>query len=499
MKKYLIFLVLSISLFLGIEKTKAATNLNIDDVVSYRSYRDWECEFVYNSTTTFSIKNKTFNKITNINFDSAYPYVTITLERGSSSNYAFVYMTDKPLIKKDSTHLGYDLNTNVKRFQFSSSYEPSIQTYIITSNNYVPVEIVVNSGRSTLLITNYSQNWEFNTTSYYFNYQGNYTYENYVNCNGISEITINFLTPINESIDFNLDFKSIFVGNDVSKPYLQYNENISGNNNIVIDDFLGNIEQLQATDINGNELYQYSGIINDSNWLAIPLQNLKIVIDVSNYGDYDYYLKFETNLAFTVSTRSVLEDFNYWTTIDMTDKYGIYLIPKTLNQDVYQTINLVGAYDIQVRSNYISDDNFTMSDFFLNYTEPNFQYLFSLNDINTLLYFMNCNYVSGTDTGHYITFDSRYFTYAIKESQFQEPVIYNPNTGQDITITDPVDIDDTDDVKSFVKTIQLYLGKFSELLTYLYNSFPPLLKRALTSLFLILIITSAVLIARGRR
>lgn len=323
-----------------------------------------------------------------------------------------------------------------------------------------------------------------------------YNYENNINCREISKIEINFDIPINEPFNFDLDFISQFNSDSLAKPYLEYVDDFNNTTIAQIDDFIGEMEDTKSIDRQGNEIYEYSGHIG-INFLG--LNSLKIVIDVSNYGDYDYYLNLKSSINFNVNIINILDEIEYMTTIDLEGKYGIYLIPKTLNQDVFQNISLYGKYNIEVRKNYISEENYEVYKTYENYTNSNFQVVYSFLDLHYLIYFENVNYISGNDLGYYITFDNRYFNYALKEFSYSEPTIINPNTNEEINVKEKMEDINSNDIKGFIKSISYYIEQFANVIKYFFDSLPSMIRSGIVALFILLLIVTAILLGRGKK
>lgn len=412
----------------------------------------------------------------------------------NSPSFASTALNFLYLPKGDSNH-DYEMYLEYKPYE--SNYlllysNSDIRYRAYESKNYF-LDIEVNYNNTTSRIEN------GNLFPFYLNFveaNKKYTYENIINCNGISKIEINFDIPINESFNYDLDFLSTFSSDLLAKPYFEYVDDFDTTTITQIDDFIGAMEDTKSTDIEGNEIYQYSGHMG-VDWLG--LKSLKIVIDVSNYGDYEYYLNLSSTINFNVNTISIVDEIDYMTTINLEGKYGVYLIPKTLNQDVFQNISLYGNYNIEVRKNYVSDESYEVDKSYKNYSDSNFQIRYTFLDLHYLIYFENANYINGKDSGYYITFDNRYFNYAIKEFSYSEPTIINPNTNEELNIKEKIDDINSNDIKGFIKSISYYIEQFSNIIKYYFNSLPSMIRSCIVALFILLLIVSAILLGRGKK
>ena len=144
----------------------------------------------------------------------------------------------------------------------------------------------------------------------------------------------------------------------------------------------------------------------------------------------------------------------------MDDKYGLYLIPRTLSSDNLNNIVLKGKYNIEIRNNYTSSDKYDVLKKYINYTENSLNYKYTFDNLNYLIYFENVDYQTNNDDGYFITFDSRFYNYVVKENIYDSPIINNPNTNEDIKLpsTDFITGDKEDNSQSFLHNITNFLN-----------------------------------------
>lgn len=314
-----------------------------------------------------------------------------------------------------------------------------------------------------------------------------YTYENLIDTVGINKIEFNFKIPNDKSFDLELltTFSDIYL----SKPYLQIKNSFNEVEISEIDDFLGEREKVEATDSNGVELYKYSGKFGID---FLDITELKLVFDVSNYID-DLYINFTSSFDFEVNVINTIDELDYYKTIMMNDIYGLYLIPKTLNNDNFSNININGIYNIEVRNNYHGTEEYDIMETFHDYSEPNFQYVFKFDQYNYLIYFENTQYNTEEDNTYYITFDTRYYSYSIKENVYDAPIINNPNTGEEIQLPGNDTIEKLpQDMNGFIKYIEkIFNGKT---IKQIFNNIYTIFRKTRLGVYLFVIIVSSLVL-----
>lgn len=543
MKKYLVFSVIFLTSFLLISNVKAATteitlNTAIDqkellnnffvtkeeigvDETSFQNAikafnidtdkYDYIIAYRKNSSTSKILrcykweKTSTFKAEPSISFldytgNQNYYWFTFVLKISSGKSYTIDYeLVNNKLdwsinyvpIENDIVAFNYDSN---KKLKYNRSAYRILETSIdlkigtsassdFSSSGYNPKRIksfMVDDGELCYSINkgdiffdkDLSPSWIPKTHSY----------EGIIETKDKSKIEINFTIPSDENFSFDLDFEMDYSYGLLSKPYIEYS--VANNSNII--DFITSDEKSGATDSEGNEIYHIIGKYGQNLTFNQNLKSIKIVLDVSSTID-DIYLKFSSKLNYTFSYEYTVDTNQYFKTIQMEDIYGLYLIPKTLNQDNRSTIYMYGKYDIGMRGINEKEYSFKLE----KYDKSNFIYDFKNNPFGQLVFFENLGFSNDSDTGYYITFDIRYFSYAIRENPYDEPIINNPNTGEDIKI----DFNDSiNNSESFSKTVYNIFSSFLpsieeviKLATIWFNSLPGLLKYFYMFLFLLTI------------
>lgn len=378
---------------------------------------------------------------------------------------------------------------------FESSFDISYNTYGMSNKYYGPITIC----DDTLCYQFYEGDILLKANGDLNIGPNEYTYENIIDTTDISKIEINFKVPQNENFSFDLELLTQFSDYYLAKPYLQM-QSIYGEDTILqIDDFLGEITKVEATDEIGIELYEYSGSFG----LDFDSQNyLKLIFDTSNYVD-DLYIKFTSSLDYEINYIYKIDEIEYSKTIMMNNKYGLYLIPKTINSDNFTNIFINGKYNIQVRNNYDDEENYEVLATYENYYKPNFQYKFSVNNYKNLIYFENLNYSTDIDDSYYITFDTRYFNYAIKEFIYDSPTIVNPNTNEEYTINADDTINKNNSIDDYISSADQFLEDMRkyimipvDMFTFFFNQLNPYIKMTIVTIFIILVIIGIISIIK---
>lgn len=295
--------------------------------------------------------------------------------------------------------------------------------YVITNTNFTlcsKLKIISND-----IETIYFENDIINFNSFSFN--------NNILGLDVGKVEINFEIPNNlssrDNYDFDLDVSavSMLANNYSPQPYLVYGSNFDTGTITQLDLFTDYEEFTNESDPTDLRTYtNYSGsfgldfIYNDSN------DYISLIIDFGDYLNY-YSLNFTCNLPFSVNYISREIEESYYLDINMYRKYGLYLIPKTLNQDIYTTLYTYGRYDLFFINDYTDDNS---DNKYIGAIEENYSGKFSFMNINSALKFTNIGYNIEQDTDLWsINFDTRLFDYVIQETPFDSPNITNSNTG----------------------------------------------------------------------
>lgn len=306
-----------------------------------------------------------------------------------------------------------------------------------------------------------------------------HSYENTIDTADISKIKIKFKNPnIVEGDSFNpaLSFYMKFTGpysNLISKPVLNYTFSSKDTGNILESnlDFLNNLT-LNEDDEN-NPYYYYQGELNFD--YTYYYSNFYIIIDTYNYNK-DLYLKFSSSLEFDLEFEYKENLDNYYKTINMNDIYGLYLIPNTKNKEIYSTIYTQGTYNI-----YLSDTTSEETTILQKgYNDVQFTRNFQISNTGYLILFENVDYNTDKDDDYYITIDTRYYSYAIKKMLSTDTKIWNPVTGETITVNPGIKITDSESFSDLVNnafdTFIPDIKNVMKLISYWFNSLPGVLR-----------------------
>lgn len=325
--------------------------------------------------------------------------------------------------------------------------------------------------------------------SYSILYSPRNIYNQDIDCSDKSKIIVEFDAPLDEDYLFDFDFK---IKTDKSSNLPTPTMRSDKDSNIHIEEIMNKIE----TD-NG---YEYSGKFGLD---VVKNNKFKFVIDVKNYKNI-LNLYFETNLNYEVSYVYDKDDDNYYKSINMKDIYGLYLMPKTLSNENMQAIYLKGRYDIEFRKNY-TDNGYDVEDKFIDYSNEILEVKSLGNEYNNLIYFVNLDYSNGDDD-YYIKFDTRYYNYTIKEYAYSSPEIENPNTGDVIQLPE-MDVigpgaenslsDYLNSARNFIQSISIYIREYMGVISYLFTSFPNMVKSGIITLFIIFVICCLIKVGRG--
>lgn len=545
MKKYLVFLVVFLtSLFFTNNVSAAFTyedRLDIDYNVTFNNYADLKKEvyYQYNGVNlSYSINNAFSSLINEFNnqtkYDSYFIFsgdradVHMILFNKSSfykkidyyfrNNYGLYFVwyqkSPNPYENRDYTYymntgtisksnIGYDINLKINGSYYYSYNEFLINSYNTTNKisyssdfyiatNWEDLEFIYIDDKS-----NYSKDYNLGSGSVYKNvYYNNkllfaentsvlkkdYSYENLIDTKNINKIEIEFDTSLMD-FNFDIDFLMQFSDNYIPKPYLESLSTYDSEDISQIEDFLNDMEDTMSTDKYGNEVYQYTGKFGLD---FIKCKKLKLIIDTSSTID-SVYLKFISSINFNINFISTTEEENYYKTINLDNIYGVYLIPKVINADNFSTIYTNGIYNIQVRNNF-NEENYNILYEKINFNEKIFQYQYYFNNNNCLIYFENTKYNTDEDDSYYITFDTRYFNYTIKENFISQPTIKNPNTNEEQVIEDIIIINENGNIIDNLKK-GFNKGIF-DTFTNIYN----LIRNGRLGLYLFIIIICSIVI-----
>lgn len=209
---------------------------------------------------------------------------------------------------------------------------------------------------------------------------------------------------------------------------------------------------------NKYEVNNYSYTLFDD---SKSVQSISMFISFDTVNGFDVNVNFESNLDFTVTynyknTSDVINDpflEDYYSTIDLTGKYGVAFLPQTNLDDSYTGYRTLfkadNMVDIQLRDNYDSKEYIILSAYSLNYCN---EFLsnqnvipYSCNNINGVfdfyinqdidnqtLFFINKNYENNSSL--IITYDTRYYSYVIFDSEYSTGTVVRPGEDEETEI-----------------------------------------------------------------
>lgn len=545
MKKYLIYLVLFFSIFFIVNsKVLAATSWTVDiDTVNDFFITEEEVsqlegfnQTYYNRVKTkineikdtydyvaiynpgnnsidiyYWLKTKNFKVYFNfLNSNQYWNYVTLNVNYGTkkNGNYSFNYEQ-------------YRIDSSTINSSNISNFTKTLRNYSIVNNKFLDYradnyKILFSSqdiyftSNTTKIDNVYLKNSDDDTFGplvedqvLYNNMKNVYTPDYFelnemIDCNNLGRIEINFDIPVRESFIWDLYNFDVEYVEKLEQPTIRYYYVRDGVEVILP---FGENEDLLAEDINGKEIFHY--FMKDVEWEIgspedadlIGYDYLKIVIDVEDYNN-DLTLNLKSSHKMTLNTytkEQALSGTNY-TTVDLTGKYGIYLIPK-IQSDTMSKIYLDGDFNIKLYEAFDSrvsmiDDNRTPLKEYKNYASNIYNYIYEYNR-RYMLYFINKEY----DNDNYYTeikFDSNVFNYAIKEGPFDMPEITDPNTGETFQIIEDDSFEDIDSNQTFLNNLEKIDNKvLKEIFSNIYLLFK---KGGLGSYLFIIIISSIIIL-----
>lgn len=235
------------------------------------------------------------------------------------------------------------------------------------------------------------------------------------------------------------------------------------------------------------------------------IESLKFIVDFNNINtltnESEVFIHFDSSLDFTrkiIYKTDTESSSQYYTEIDWTNNYGIYLIPKVVqnevDQEIYSNImyqgnslkiNLYDSVDTSKEPVKSYEDDYN-----INKIWGNFNYLFRFNNKNQLLFFTNKNYLTDIEPTK-IRYDTRYFVHALCSSKYECEIIINPNTGEEIKPTPPLDIEKN---KSIFDHFYEIFDKDNPLFSKIKEVWQEFSKSKIYNYFLLLIIGTLIVI-----
>lgn len=235
---------------------------------------------------------------------------------------------------------------------------------------------------------------------------------------------------------------------------------INGSSEIDNDYIYKEIDKSDIASSNSNSysVNKYDLSINSDPSIKVT-STFKLVIDLTFDSSLIVDSFFQSSIPFTVKyieRDSSSSDDNYYSTIDITGKYGILFIPKIEssvtginNRTLFQGI---GHLDIQHRSSYDPNNYEVLSAYSMNYCNDylslqkeipyscnslggSFEFYITNDMLNQSLFFINTVYTNDLTSKATVTYDTRYYVYYVYDTPDTEITIKNPNTGEDFNLS----------------------------------------------------------------
>lgn len=241
------------------------------------------------------------------------------------------------------------------------------------------------------------------------------------------------------------------------------------------------------------------------------VQTVQLVFPMETTKDVDYKIQLTSNVNFNVSYVYDQEFTQNLTTVDLTGKYSLILIPKVVSQnEIFQDFYLNG--DLSVRG--ITDiDNITNASVGDNKVyNGTFRYLTDFRYTVHALQFVNLDYEDYPNLEKSVTFDASYFNYYIVDSKNDTITVINPNTDKKSNI-DMSDINfqyqltnsdkDSKTVFGMFKAINEYIKSLNDIFkifidqfNFFYTNLNPQVQLAIKTLFIVIVVCSIAIIIR---
>lgn len=219
--------------------------------------------------------------------------------------------------------------------------------------------------------------------------------------------------------DFDFDTKEYKVCSEcfkVSEPYLEYTLS-TGEKDLVL---------IRNEDLYNRKLnYDFSldNVYNKK--LPDDIVELKLIIPMDYINDVRFQVGLETKIPFTYSYEKDSDYEPYYETIDLSNKYGVMLMPKLKDNNsgimstvFYGDVESILVYDTYDYKNAVGDSYEADPSFF--------QYVFFRSDIDYNLFVKS---ERDDVMGSYVKIDNRYFSYYVVENKYSMGQVENPNTG----------------------------------------------------------------------
>lgn len=409
--------------------------------MSLKSNVDNKADYMYFKNVDLDLSKYTYSGHGSTTSDVTTSFVLHNLTRNSTEDVNIYYYTNANVPIRDSTHIvGYTNKDSIgpKSYEFNED---------INSLKYSKVEFkfdIPNNMEKELNI-----NYDFhlitddNTLDNSHTFKNPYFSERFTSCT-VDENGAGSCSPFEKLNQF------VIVESEKSCDLNSFN---SGGCYGIFD-----YSKLEDNTINVSNLYK----INNYNFIF----NADILNRITNSFVLTLDLTFNTDVIVNSYLKSSLpfeviyyeRDFSggsssidYYSTIDMTGKYGALFAPKLDTSKDDLTIRTLfkgeGHLDIQHRSSYNNVGYDILSSYSLNYCNEylsnqskipyscniingEFEFYLSNGNLEQALFFVNADYENDLNAEVYITYDTRYYEYYIFATPTDIVAVINPNTDE---------------------------------------------------------------------
>ena len=312
---------------------------------------------------------------------------------------------------------------------------------IINSTQYSKVEFIFDIPNKE---TNFNFNYDFHLVDSNGNldtlntFKSPYFEETYTSCS-VDENGIASCKP--------LPVVDNYVIKNASEDDGQCHLDEFGLNNCYKPNDYSNNEELNIS--NSYVVKNYDMAINN-NILTKMTSKLKLIIDLEFNPSVYIDASFTSSLPFEVKYYERTTTTDYYSTVDITGKYGALFMPKFDNLDDTLNIRTLfkgdGHLDIQHRSSIDLIDYKILSAYSMNYCNEylynqdnipyscseysgEFEFYVSNNNLEQGLFFVNSHFDNDNSATATITYDTRYYVYWVFDTPSSIVPVENPNTG----------------------------------------------------------------------
>jgi len=364
--------------------------------------------------------------------------------RGSKSKEDFYYFSNFDILTLNNpeTNNLSDVKITTDVYLLANNLPSSYKfNETINSLNYSKVELIF---EIPSMETNLNFNYDFHSSDNSTTFKSPYFEEVYTSCSideeGVSScrpfpITSNFLIEKSDENDGQCHLDEFGLPNCYKPNDYSSDDEINVFNSYVVENY---------------------DLALNNDILTKITTSLKLVLDLEFNTTVSVDINFISSLPFEVVyyERSGVSD--YYSTVDLTGKYGAVFLPvfdtTDINLNVRTLFKGVGNLDIQHRSSLDIVNYKILSAYSLNYCNEflfnqdvipyscnefsgEFEFYVSNENLNQALFFVNGHYSGDDTTNVNVTYDTRYYQYWIFETPTSIVSITNPNTGENSYIS----------------------------------------------------------------